>query len=450
MITAKAPEKRLEVTPQSKPTAARSDPSPAKAAAKPASPKPGPQAPASQPPSGPKPAPQKTSPPKTAPQPAAAQKPALQKPAAQKAASPAPQAPRNPALPKAMPLTPADKPRPAPALPGAADDLLLAPLDDGLSGSIPVAQTADPYDGLMPLNDPLAGLTPLPEAPFALEDPFLESPGGGFASGPLAGTYQPLPGYAPPGGLPANPFADASQATNPYAPSISPAAVYQPPIDDRGRRGLPWERDPSMGTFWETTQLVLASPSEAFSRMRRGGGFGNPMGFLTAGTVLGQVTQTLYIALGSTIYLFLLRPQPEIIIGSVVIWSLRVLGQLAQSLFAGLAGGFLAAGLWHGCCRLFGAGRGGYQGTYRALAFVQGSTQALGVVPIIGPLVALVYFFVLMIHAVVHTHEVSGVRAAAAVCIPALLTCGATILLFYLTYQTLNFHPMPPTPRHRL
>ena len=187
-----------------------------------------------------------------------------------------------------------------------------------------------------------------------------------------------------------------------------------------------------METFWETVKLILGAPDQAFARMRRTGGFGNPMGFITSGLVVGQVAQTLYWGLLGLVLALAFAPEPEAI-ATIAIWiGIGVARDLFAAVMAGTIGTFIGAAIWHVIFLIFGAGRGGFEGTYRILAFVNGAAYTLGLIPIVGPLIGAIYSIVLMIHAVTHTHEVSGGRAAAAVLLPGLLLCGCagTVILF--------------------
>ena len=205
----------------------------------------------------------------------------------------------------------------------------------------------------MPLNDPLDGLSPLPASNFP-------AAGGSPFANSAVGAGSP---FVTPDPFAAAPFAAAPSQLNPYAsPALGyPAqpASYQRPISDGNRRGLPWEREASMETFWETVKLILGSPGDAFARMRRTGGFGNPMGFITSGIIVGQLAQTLYLGLIGLVVVVAFAPQPDAIAGVAIWTAIGVVRDLFAAVMAGTIGTFIGAAVWHVIFLIFGAGRAG-------------------------------------------------------------------------------------------
>jgi len=78
---------------------------------------------------------------------------------------------------------------------------------------------------------------------------------------------------------------------------------------------------------------------------------------------------------------------------------------------------------------MFG-GRGSYQQSARALGFAIGP-YAIGIIPYLGGMVAMVVSVVLQVYAMKHAHGLTGGKAAAAVLLPLgilmFLCCGAYI-----------------------
>ena len=123
-----------------------------------------------------------------------------------------------------------------------------------------------PLDDLGPLAGPLHGRSAPAYQPPALPDltPLLDE---------VAPTLPSLPQYG--GGLP---------TSNPFAAGSQPRRFFS----DEGRKGLPWEREPSTDSFFETFKLVVSAPQDAFEMMRRSGGIGNPFGYLLLSSVLAN------------------------------------------------------------------------------------------------------------------------------------------------------------------
>ena len=307
-------------------------------------------------------------------------------------------------------------------LPDAGDGL--TPLDDPLGGLTPLS---DPYGGLTPLpNDPLAGLPVLPQQPAPVASPF----GGAPSSIP-----NPL-GVAP--GQALNPYAPPSPTswgTDAYTRAIAKAG----PREER-RPGLPWERDPSAESFWETTNLVLGSPGEAFRQMQRDGGIGNPLGFIMVGTVLGNLATIIYfiIALGIFWAAFGEFDPAEFAMMAVGNLVQNVIGSVSQAAI----GTFISAAIFHVCLLMVGGGQAGYEATYRAVCFTWGATYILHLIPFVGPIIGFFYGIAVLIHAFTHTHQMGGGRATIAVLLPAafcLICClGLAVILVPLILEAVN------------
>src|SRR5438132_13489222 len=63
------------------------------------------------------------------------------------------------------------------------------------------------------------------------------------------------------------------------------------------RSGLPWDDRQQKGffsAFIQTLQMVLTRPAEAFTAMRREGGFGEPLIYAVIGASAGAIVQFLF------------------------------------------------------------------------------------------------------------------------------------------------------------
>src|SRR5205823_8909480 len=89
----------------------------------------------------------------------------------------------------------------------------------------------------------------------------------------------------------------AAAATPPPSPppvtsTITPAPAPAGPEASAARSGLPWDARQTNGffnAFIETLQMVLSRPTEAFTRMRREGGLGEPLLYAMIGGTFGAV-----------------------------------------------------------------------------------------------------------------------------------------------------------------
>jgi hypothetical protein len=247
-----------------------------------------------------------------------------------------------------------------------------------------------------------------------------------------------IPRMTPPPVAPA-----ALPSGSPFAPHSKP----RPILSDIGRRGLPWERDPSLDTFMETVRWVICSPGDAFETMRRSDGFGSPLGFLILSAVL---INFLAVVIGFVVGLvrvllfwaFLEAKQPLEIQWDRVFLQFGGAACLAvtAALVRGTIGGFITAALYHLALLICGAARGGFQTTYRVIAFGSGSVYILVAIPLVvlrladvpvdplmrfvllaiplaGLLFALVMHFIVLTYGFRNAHVTSGGQAFAAVCL---------------------------------
>src|SRR5262245_56230884 len=166
------------------------------------------------------------------------------------------------------------------------NQLLRVPDDSaGKNARCPKCQALMVVPGAVAIVQSAAATSSAPSSPPAAELPAAES------SPPFQASYQPPqplpPPLPPPVADPAQfapqPFPKfAPQATpNPYlSPAASPQQ-YAPTYSyqyDIERPGLPWENDPrTLGCYMRTASLIMGSPSQAFSIMRRHGDLGSPM-----------------------------------------------------------------------------------------------------------------------------------------------------------------------------
>jgi hypothetical protein len=353
-------------------------------------------------------------------------------------------------MPVAKPIT--AKPLPAKPTPQPEPEIIdleempasetpgLTPLGTGLtplgSGLTPLGSGLTPLGGaplgggLTPLPGPVAnpyggGLTPLGPASAA---PSAPDPFGGLTPLSSYPAVTPPPGFNPLG-LPAS---SLGSSPNPYAaPSPFGSGYGQPAyqtrtISDSHRRGLAWERDPSMDAFGETMNLVLGSPQEAFSNMRRTGGLGNPIGFLIIGSVIGQIANAIYYGVIGPFLQAAAGERPFNIEALVVVAVIQLVGGVIGAVIFAPIMTFVIAGIYHLLLLMVGGANAGYEATFRSVCFVSGSTSILLAIPCIGPLLAFFFSIYCLIQAFTNAHETSGGKAAFSVLgvMFGLVVCG--------------------------
>jgi hypothetical protein len=91
---------------------------------------------------------------------------------------------------------------------------------------------------------------------------------------------------------------------------------------------------------------------------------------------------------------------------------------------------FVAAGVVHLLLALQGAGRRGFEATFRTVAYAHGSGAMFGLIPFIGSSIGVVWALAVAVPGLAEMQETDTGTAAVAVLAPAVLACGLTILVF--------------------
>jgi len=195
---------------------------------------------------------------------------------------------------------------------------------------------------------------------------------------------------------------------------------------------LPWEARETRGllpSFFDTLGLLVTRPAEAWVRMRQSGDSTSPLLFGTAVCWLSMALQGILFRLIATPILpgFLGRR----------FGMLRGFGgaglvvRLIVAPFVIVIALFLGAAILHFCCMLVGAlqnSRSGFEGTLRAVCYAEVSSLA-SIIPVVGGLIAIVWWIVLAVQGVVRLHQTTTGKAVAAVLIPVVVCCGGLLLI---------------------
>ena len=183
------------------------------------------------------------------------------------------------------------------------------------------------------------------------------------------------------------------------------------------RRGpSPWEMRSDLGVWqglFETFKGILFSPEKLFSTMTHEGGIKEPLAygllFGSIGCMLGVFWQ----------FLMLTESLPSIlpnVIGQINL-GLGFLAVMIMTPFYILINMFVVSGILHLCLVIVGGARNGFEGTFRTVAFSQ-SVRVLGLVPIVGGLVAWVWQFIVQVIGLREIHETSYLRTIMAMLLP--------------------------------
>jgi hypothetical protein len=227
---------------------------------------------------------------------------------------------------------------------------------------------------------------------------------------------------------PLSQFPEFGDATAPLIPPVQPGAV---PISTgvAERTGLPWEHRQDRGffnAFIETLTMVLMRPAEAFSVMKREGGFGEPLIYALIGGCVGGVIAFLFSLGFRSIGFFADKDNSLAAMTGMGIGSAAMIILLPCFIVIGL---FIWSGLAHLCLMIVGGANQSFETTFRVFAFSQGAASPLQIIPLCGGLISLVWALVCNCIGLARAQDTDTGRAVLAVFSPLILCCGAPLLI---------------------
>jgi hypothetical protein len=245
---------------------------------------------------------------------------------------------------------------------------------------------------------------------------------GRFASSDIGwregmATWQPLSQFPELAGT-------AAPAVPPVQPGGSPASTTV-----EGRPGLPWEHRQERGffnAFIETLSMVLTRPAEAFSVMKREGGLGGPLIYALIGGWVGGIVSFLFSLGFQSFGLFKDQHNSLAAMAGMGIGSVAIIIFLPLFIAIGL---FVGSAVVHLCLMIVGGANQPFETTFRVLAFSQGSTGPLQLVPICGGLISGIWALVCTCIGLARAHETDTGRAVVAVFLPLIVCCGGVFIL---------------------
>jgi hypothetical protein len=242
------------------------------------------------------------------------------------------------------------------------------------------------------------------------------------------GNWQPLSQFpefaseagAEPGAAPPPP---------PATSTIMPSTAGPSPQMPAARAGLPWDERDQRGwftAFIETLQMVLTRPDFAFRSMKTEGGLAGPILYALIGGFIGGIVSFLFSLGLQSVGLTLGQRDTFAVLTGMGVGSIMFVIFLPLLILLGL---FIGGAIFHVCLMLVGGANKTFETTLRVVAFSQGSTGPLQMVPICGGFIALVWGIVLWCIGLARAHETDTGRAVLAVFLPLIVCCGGGILL---------------------
>jgi hypothetical protein len=244
---------------------------------------------------------------------------------------------------------------------------------------------------------------------------------GRFASSDL-GWREGMPSWKPLSQF--SEFAAAAPAAPP--PQIGATSTAETAA---ARSGLPWEHRQERGflnAFIETLAMVLTKPDLAFRTMKTEGGLAEPLIYALIGGCVGGIV-SLLLSLGlQSMGLFAGQRDTFAALAGVGVGSIALIILVPVFIVIAL---FIGAAIVHLCLMIVGGANKPFEATFRVLAFSQGSTGPLQIIPVCGGLIAGVWALVVNCIGLARAHETSTGRAVLAVFLPLVVCCGVGILL---------------------
>jgi hypothetical protein len=220
------------------------------------------------------------------------------------------------------------------------------------------------------------------------------------------------------------------------APAAPPTQMGAGPTSEAAalRSGLPWEHRQERGffnAFVETLVMVLTKPGEAFAVMKREGGLGEPLIYALIGGCLGGIVSLLFSMGLQSVGFFADRHDMFGAMAGMGAGSAAFIVLIPLFVVIGL---FIGSAIVHLCLMIVGGANQSFETTFRVLAFSQGSTGPLQMIPVCGGLISGVWALVCSCIGLARAHDTDTGRAVLAVFLPLIVCCGGLMLILFMLF----------------
>jgi hypothetical protein len=172
--------------------------------------------------------------------------------------------------------------------------------------------------------------------------------------------------------------------------------------------------------------MVLTKPGEAFTVMKREGGLGEPLIYALIGGCLGGIVSLLFSLGLQSLGFFADRHDTFAAMTGMGVGSAAFIVLVPLFIVIGL---FIGGAIVHLCLMIVGGANQSFETTFRVIAFSQGSTGPLQMIPICGGLIAGVWALICNCIGLARAHETDIGRAVLAVFLPLIVCCGGVLLI---------------------
>jgi hypothetical protein len=248
-----------------------------------------------------------------------------------------------------------------------------------------------------------------------------------------------------------------AESVSPGPNTATPAEGPQPqkiigiPIE-ASTGSTPWEDMASLGfftAFFRTMKQVLFSPTEFFRNMPLSKGVGSPLlyGVIISffGTTIGLLGQYAFSGfMGSSSQVEGMAGVNFFQTAFLLIYAFFLPIMIAVGLFIG-------SGIFHICLMIVGAGKRGFEATFRVLSYAS-SSQAFALVPFLGGFIIVIYNLVLWTIGFRESHHTTTGRAFIAVLLPVLIMSfliGLLVVAIIIPLILTQGQPMIEQPSQR-
>jgi hypothetical protein len=194
-------------------------------------------------------------------------------------------------------------------------------------------------------------------------------------------------------------------------------ADLRPDIEQDG--SSPWERRMDLGLWqgiYQTFIAVLFSPGRFFSQMTSGRGIREALAFGllfgSLGYMVGFFWEFFLVSAG-------IMPYSSGLLSQIPITWLFLTGMILSPVLV-ILNMFITGAVVHVLMLSFNGGKGGFEGTFKVIAFGQ-ATKALAFIPFIGGVIGWFWDIVVIVIGLTEIHKTSNLKAVSAVIISLIL-----------------------------
>ncbi|MBW2709695.1 MAG: YIP1 family protein [Deltaproteobacteria bacterium] len=202
--------------------------------------------------------------------------------------------------------------------------------------------------------------------------------------------------------------------------------LKSPPDSDAETDGIPWEKRDDLGLLngiFLTLKKALFEPGVLFRSRNYPDGFNEPLAF---GLLVGGLGDMLAFFWPVILFSFGILPFGDSVFRHLTgIWLFLTL--MVRIPLAVILNMFFYSGILHLMLRMVRGGKGGYQSTFRVVAYSQ-AALAWNIIPFVGSWIATVWKLVIQVIGLHEIHHISYTRVMVAFLLPVFIFFALIII----------------------